>query len=264
MTTETAPPTEPPAEPPAAGETPPVTDPPADPPADPPSDPPPAATDPPADPKPPADPPQSTKSDAAKKGHTTRQKRAQRRSELAEDADVQVLLDQSRKAGAQEAKEQAAVEAKRSSMSELERAQAEAKDAVARADAAEVELKGQRGEREYGDALLESEIQVLPKSRKIFRAQVAEAMATDATLTHADAITVVATEHDNLLVPTAPGTGAPAPQSKRTGATTAPPPKRETAAPATTEPPKPTDVMGMSKKDFRAHRAKAHGIHTPF
>lgn len=207
-----------------------------------------------------------SKSEAAKKGHSTRQKRNARRAELAEDADVQILIDQAIKRGEGRAKEAAAEEAKRASMSELERAQAEANDYKSQLRAKNAELSSQRGEREYGDALIESGLTVRPKSRRIFRQQVSEAMANDDTLTHTDAIALTASEHDYLMAPSqAPSTqpGAPAPQHKRPGASTTPAPKRETAAPATPEPKKPVDVMTMPIKEYREYRRQKHGISLP-
>lgn len=265
MTTDSAPATDPPASPPSAGEPAPST---------PPVEPPPVAAegepDPPAEAAPEAAPatPEPGKSEAAKKGHTTRQKRAARRAELAEDADVQILLDQASKRGETQAKEAAAEEAKRSTMSELERAQAEAADFKAQLAAKDVELTSQRGEREYGDALIDSGLKVRAKSRKIFRQQVAEAMANDDTLSHADAIGLTATEHDYLITPAtqqgaAAQPGQPAPQHQRSGASTTPAPKRETAAPAQPQPQKPIDVMDMPKKDFRAYQRAKYGISLP-
>ncbi len=271
MTTELVPPTnDPPVAPPAAeGD--------AAPP-DPPSDSPPegAASDPDSDPAPEGDdtpepvatkPPEPTKSEAAKKGHTTRQKRAARRAELAEDADVQILLDQASKRGETKAKEVAAEEARRATMSELERAQAEASDYKAKLAAKDVELASQRGEREYGDALIDSGLKVRAKSRKIFRQQVAEAMENDESLSHADAISITATEHDYLITPAsqqaAAEAGQPAPQQKRPGASTTPAPKRETAAPAQPEPNQPVDVMKMDRKQYREYRRQKHNISLP-
>lgn len=266
MTTESAPETAPPASPPAGSEpapsSPPVDTAPEGSPGE-------TAPAPEGEPTPEgiAAKPEPTKSEAAKKGHTTRQKRAARRAELAEDADVQILLDQAIKRGETKAKADAAEEAKRATMSELERAQAEASDFKAQLAAKDVELASQRGEREYGDALIDSGLKVRAKSRKIFRQQVAEAMANDETLSHADAIGLTATEHDYLIAPTQQGaaaqSGQPAPQHKRPGASTTPAPKRETAAPAQPDPKKPIDVMAMSKTDYREYRRQKYGISLP-
>ncbi len=268
MTTEAVAQNDPSAAPTAASE-PAPGEPTGDPPADPaaseaaPStegDPDPESVDPKSEPSP--------KSEAAKKGHSTRAKRAQRRAELAEDSDVQMLIDQALKKGEARAKEAAASEAKRASMTELERAQAEATDFKSQLEAKDLELSSQRGEREYGDALIESGLKVRAKSRRIFRQQVAEAMQTDDSLSHADAISLTAQEHDYLITPATtqpavPQAGQPAPQQRRQGASTTPAPKRETAAPATTDPSKPVDVMKMSPKDYRAYRRQKHGISLP-
>ncbi len=267
MTTETAPTSDPPSTPPAASEPAPST-PPVDPApeagaGDPNPEPAPAPEGDPT-PEPVAAAPEPGKSEAAKKGHTTRAKRAARRAELAGDADVQILLDQAQKRGETAAKEAAAEDAKRSTMSELERAQAEASDFKAQLAAKDVELTSQRGEREYGDALIDSGLNVRAKSRKIFRQQVAEAMTNDDTLSHADAIGLTAQEHDYLITPAsqqaAAQPGQPAPQAKRPGASTTPAPKRETAAPAQPEPKKPIDVMNMPAKEYREYRRAKHGI----
>ncbi len=264
MTTDSAPTNDPPAAPPASGSEPA--------PATPPSDPPPEAASGDPAPAPEGDPatepvaakPEPGKSEAAKKGHATRQQRAARRAELAGDADVQILLDQATKRGQTAAKEAAAEEAKRSTMSELERAQAEAADFKTQLAAKDVELTSQRGEREYGDALIDSGLNVRAKSRKIFRQQVAEAMANDDTLSHADAISITATEHDYLIAPAnqqaAAQPGQPAPQHKRPGASTTPAPKRETAAPAQPASKKPIDVMNMPTKEYREYRREKYGI----
>lgn len=263
MTTESAPPPEPNPAPKVEGESTPT------PPAEPSSEV--SATEGEGDPAPESESAAESptpKSEAAKKGHTTRQKRAARRAELAEDADVQILLDQAIKRGETKAKETAAEEAKRASMSELERAQAEAADFKAQLAAKDVELSSQRSEREYGDALIDSGLNVRAKSRKIFRAQVAEAMANDETLSHTDAINITAQEHDYLIAPATQAAagqpaGQPAPQHKRPGASTTPAPKRETAAPAQSDPKGPVDVMKMDKKEYREYRRQKHNISLP-
>ncbi len=262
MTTETAPISDPPAAQPTTSETAPSTPPVEGAPET-------STPEPAPDSEPAPEPVAATpKSEAAKKGHSTRQKRAARRAELAEDADVQILLDQATKRGETKAKEAAAEAANRASMSELERAQAEANDFKAKLEAKDAELATQRGEREYGDALIESGLKVRAKSRKIFRQQVAEAMANDDTLSHADAITVTATEHDYLITPatqqgTAAQPGQTAPQQQRSGASTTPAPKRETAAPAAPDPKKPVDVMSMPTKEYREYRRQKYGISLP-
>ena len=212
------------------------------------------------------EPKQNAKAEAARKGHQTRQKKAARRAQLAEDADVQVLIDQAIKRGEAKAKEQAAEEARLASLSELERAQAETEKLRADIASKEAELGKQRLEREYGDALIESGLKVRPKSRGMFRRQVADAMEVDSSLTPGDAIHLVAEEHDYLLAPepkSTSGGASAAPQSKRKGASTSPAPKRETAEPAKPEAPKPVDVMKMSKQEYREYRRTKHGINLP-
>lgn len=271
MATENAPPTDPPAVDPAPGGTPPATDPPTDPPAaaagdDPTGDPP---ADPPADPA--ADPAAadetaepSTKSLAAAKGHKTRADKAARRAELSEDPEVQKLVAQAEARALTKAKEAAAEEAKRASMSEVERMKAEAEDAKRELAEAKSALGLQSIEREYADAVIDSELKIRPKSRKIVRRLVADAMTADTSITAAEALTMVAAEHDYLLQPTASDPGAPAaPQPKRSGASTAPAPKRDTATPASQEPEKGVDVSKMTKKEFGDYRAKKYGIQLP-
>lgn len=272
MATENAPPTDPPAADPAATSDPPATDPPANPPADPPpaaagaGDPP---TDPPADPAvdpavdPAAEP--SAKSKAAAKGHKTRAEKAARRAELAEDPDVRQIVDQATARAKTEAQEAAAEVARRASLSEVERANAEAKDAKDALAESQAQLGQQKLEREYSDAVVESDLKILPNSRKIMRRLVADAMTADPSITASEALTMVAEEYDNLLQPAAAAPGAPStPQPRRSGATTTPAPKRQTATPTTQEPPKGANVDGMSQKEFIDYRAKTYGIQLPY
>jgi len=203
------------------------------------------------------------KSEAAKKGHETRQRRAKRRADLAKDADVKILLEAARKDAETKAKEAAAAEARKASMSELDRAVTEAEEAKAKLAAVENDLKGAQLEQAYNDAMIESELKIRPKSRKIMRGLVQEAMDADPTLTMGDALLVIAEDHDYLLQPVAAASAAPgqsAPQPKRPGATNAPAPRRETATPTTPEPPKPPDVTKMSKQEFREYARQKHGI----
>ena len=164
-----------------------------------------------------------------------------------------------------EAQEAAAEVARRASLSALEQAQAEAADAKAELAESKTQLGQQRLEREYSEAVVDSELSIRPTSRKIVRQLVAAAMTVDTSLTAGDALAMVAAEHDYLLQPSAAAPGAPpAPQPRRSGATTTPTPKRETAAPATQEPPKGTDVTKMSPKEFIDYRAKKYGIQLPY
>jgi len=190
---------------------------------------------------------------AGKTAADTKKKAAARRAELREDKAVQKLLADAEAKGAKEARETAKEEARRAQMSEVERANAERDAARAERDEAQTNAKEATLDREYANAVMNSETRLIPKARKTARGLVSEAMKADSDLSVDDALALVLEEHDYLVQ----ASDAPAAPAKRSSS---PKPKRTTATPSETEPKKPVDVTKMTPQQFSDHRKTEHGI----
>lgn len=210
-----------------------------------------------------AEPPEGDdkRSAAARRGHQTRAEKAKQRAELAKNADVKKLVDEAIERGRVAAKTEADEAAKRASMSDLEKTQAERDDAVRKVEEMQTQLDAAQLEREYATALVDSGARVRAKARGVVRTLVAEAMSNDPNLSANDALTYVINENDYLLDSEPPAAPPAAATSTRRGSTTAPTPKRDTAAPAEPVGQKPVDVMKMTKKEYAEYIQAKHGIH---